>query len=112
MAATDVGPRFQPDNVTAKAGTVVFFLENVPSATLLPDHNMRIGPACVSFYPDGSVRTGHVLAGTPDIGPKEMATFTVNGLTPGTYVFWCSVEAGDAGNHASNGMVGILTITP
>jgi uncharacterized cupredoxin-like copper-binding protein len=110
MTAVDAGPRFQPDNLTAKAGTVVFFLQNIPTL-FSPDHNMQIGPASVQFYGDGSIRAGQVLAGTPNIRTKEMATFTVNDLTPGTYLFWCSVE-GANGNHASFGMVGTLTITP
>jgi plastocyanin len=111
MTAVDAGPRFQPDNVTTKAGTVIFFLENIPGTLFSPDHNMQIGPACVSFYGDGSIRTGQVLAGTRHIQAKETATFTVKDLTPGIYVFWCSVE-GANGNHASFGMVGTLTITP
>jgi plastocyanin len=111
MTAVDA-PRFKPDTVTAKAGTVVFFLENIPGPIFSPDHNMRIGPANVQFYADGSVSSGQVLAGTPNIRPKGRATFTVNGLTPGTYVFWCSVETPGFGNHASIGMVGTLTVTP
>ena len=32
MTAVEAGPRFQPDTISAKAGTAVFFLENVPGA--------------------------------------------------------------------------------
>ena len=61
--------------------------------------------ACTLCPPDGR------HAGTPHIRANETATFTVNDLTPGAYLFWCSVEAAN-GNHASFGMVGTLTITP
>lgn len=101
MTVTNAEPRFEPAAVTAKAGTVVFFLEGIPGVLVSPDHNMRIGPAI-----------GQVLAGTPSIRPKETVTFTVKDLTPGTYVFWCSVIGLDGMSHASNGMVGRLTITP
>jgi plastocyanin len=111
MTAVDAGPRFQPDNVTAKAGTVVFFLKNLPGKFFSPDHNLQIGPASTQFYADGSIRSGQVLAGTPHIAANESAIFTVNNLAPGTYLFWCSVEAANA-NHEANGMVGTLTITP
>ena len=111
MTAVEAGPRFQPDTISAKAGTAVFFLENVPGTLFSPSHNMLIGSCGVQFYGDGSLRSGQVLAGTPNIGPKEAVTFTVNDLTPGRYPFWCSVEAGN-GNHAAFGMVGELTVTP
>ena len=111
MTAVEAGPRFQPDNVTAKAGTVVFFLKNLPGKFYSPDHNLQIGPASAQFYADGSIRSGQVLAGTPHIGANESATFTGNSLAPGTYLFWCSVEAANA-NHEALGMVGTLTIRP
>ena len=63
MTAVDEGPRFKPEHVTAKAGTVVFFLENVPGTLFSPDHNMQIGPCGVQFYGDGSIRTSQMLAG-------------------------------------------------
>jgi plastocyanin len=101
MTATNAKPRFEPDNVTARAGTVVFFLENIPAAFLDPHHNMHIGPAI-----------GQELARTPGIRANEKVTFTVKDLTPGTYVFWCSVVGLDNFDHAHYGMVGTLTITP
>ncbi len=54
---------------------------------------------------------GQVLAGTPYLRAEEAAIFTVNDLTPGSYLFWCSVVYGNAA-HAAYGMVGTLTITP
>ena len=101
MALPNAEPRFEPDSVTAKAGTVVFFLENVPGAIGSPDHNMRIGPA-----------VGQVLAATPNVRAKGTVTFTVSDLAPGTYLYWCSVVGLDGNSHAYNGMVGTLTVTP
>jgi plastocyanin len=101
MALPNAVPRFEPDSVTAKAGTVVFFLENVQGAIGSPDHNMRIGPA-----------VGQVLAATPDVRAKGTVTFTVSDLAPGTYLYWCSVVGLDGNSHAYNGMVGTLTVTP
>lgn len=95
-------PHFEPDRITAKAGTVVFFLENITGTLGPSDHNMLIGPAI-----------GQELARTPTIRANETATFAVKDLTPGSYVFWCSVkDAHDPIDHASEGMVGTLTITP
>jgi plastocyanin len=94
-------PVYQPNNLTAKAGTVVFFLENVPAVFASPNHNMQIG---------GSV--GDTLAGSTDVKAHGNVTFTVRGLTPGTYIYWCSIVAPDGNTHANRGMVGTLTITP
>jgi plastocyanin len=93
----DAGPRFAPDVVTAKAGTVAFFLTNVLNTDAGPiDHSMAIGP-----------ELHKPLAGSTFIHVENSAVFTVEGLTPGTYRFWCQVQ-----DHAAKGMVGTLTITP
>jgi plastocyanin len=110
MTAVDAGPRFQPEAVTATTGTVVFFLHNVPGTLYSPAHNMHIG-SNMEFFDDGSVRSGQVLAETPDVLANDTAIFTVKDLPAGTYVYWCSVEAGNA-NHVAYGMKGTLTITP
>lgn len=94
-------PVYQPDHLTATAGTVVFFLENVPPSWASPDHDMWIGPAI-----------GTVLAGSSAVDRNEKAVFTVNGLAQGEYVYWCAILAPDGRSHASYGMVGTLTITP
>ncbi len=94
-------PVYQPDKITAKAGTVVFFIQNVPPAWASPDHNMQIGPS-----------VGTSLAGSTDVNRNENVIFTVNDLMPGTYTFWCSIVAPGGTTHASFGMVGELTITP
>lgn len=93
----DAGPRFQPDQATSKAGNVVIFLENVLNVDAGPfDHNMAIGP-----------KLRVPLAASQVIRSERSAVFTVEGLTPGTYTFWCQVQ-----DHAAKGMVGTLTITP
>jgi plastocyanin len=94
-------PVYQPDKITAKAGTVVFFLQNVPPAGCSCDHNMMIGPS-----------VGRSFAGSMDVNRNENVIFTVNDLTPGAYPFWCSIVAPNGTTHASSGMVGELTITP
>lgn len=91
------GPRFVPDQVTAAAGTVTFFIQNMrPSLFSAQEHNLAIGP-----------EIGKVLARSPFVRVDKAAVLTVEGMTPGTYTFWCEV-----GVHASEGMVGTLTITP
>jgi len=101
MTVTNGNPRFEPDNVTAKAGTVVFFLMNGTDVLGTFDHNMRIGPAI-----------GQVLAGSRRISGNENATFTVKDLSPGSYVYWCSIVGLNGNTHAFYGMVGTLTIDP
>jgi uncharacterized cupredoxin-like copper-binding protein len=88
-------PRFEPDQITAKAGTVVFFLRMSPDGSLA-NHNLAIGR-----------KIHEVLASSGFVQPTKSAVFTVTGLQAGTYTFWCQVPA-----HAANGMVGQLTITP
>lgn len=88
--------RFDPETVTSKAGTVVFFLQNAPHPLFSDDHNMAIGP-----------RLYQARARSAFVHQTKAAVFTVDGLTPGTYRFWCEVRG-----HAANGMVGTLTISP
>lgn len=88
-------PRFEPDQVTAKAGTQAFFLQMPPQGSL-DNHNMAIGPKIYK-----------VLARSSFVHQYKSAIFTVENLAPGVYAFWCEVP-----EHATNGMVGTLTITP
>jgi plastocyanin len=101
LAVPNAKPRFQPDHVSAHAGTVVFFLQNVPDPIVGPDHNMVIGPA-----------VGQELARTPRIRADETVTFTVEDLTPGTYAYWCTIPGLNGFSHATLGMVGSLTVIP
>ena len=84
-------PRLVPDALTATAGDVVFFLDNV---ALGSPHNLAIGTTLHdSIASSRSVPIGH------------SAVFTVHGLAAGEYIIWCAVE-----NHAVEGMVGTLTV--
>jgi uncharacterized cupredoxin-like copper-binding protein len=94
-------PRFKPDAVTVEAGTATFFLTSVPvSGTFGPFHDMIIGP-----------EIGKPLATSRSVQPGTSAVFTVEGLAPGTYQFWCNTNTGH-GLHYKLGMVGTLTVTP
>jgi plastocyanin len=101
LALPDAKPRFQPDHVSAPAGTVVFFLRNVPNPIVRPDHIMVIGPA-----------VGQELARTPRIRPDETVTFTVEDLAPGTYAYWCTIPGLNGLSHEALGMVGSLSVIP
>jgi plastocyanin len=84
---------YHPVNITVRSGTVSIFLVN-PAGKSLSGHAMVIGTA---------VHQTITASGYVSIG--QSAVFTVRGLPPGTYVFWCPVD-----NHADEGMVGTLTI--
>lgn len=88
-------PRFGPDQVTARAGEVVFFLENVGDQCE-GYHDFVVGPALYQ----GLARSSTIKGG-------ESVIFTIEDLPAGTYAFWCEVE-----QHASLGMVGTLTVDP
>lgn len=84
-------PYFDPKEITAAGGSVSFFLTSAKGA----NHNMMIGPALLERWASsGNVRSG------------ESVLFSVQGLPPGTYTYWCNVD-----KHYEFGMVGTLTIT-
>jgi uncharacterized cupredoxin-like copper-binding protein len=87
------GPDFAPDDITAAAGTVVFFLDARPADII---HNMVI-----------AINIGDVpLAKSANLEGGQTVIFTVHDLEPGTYEFWCSFPG-----HLESGMRGTLTIT-
>ena len=81
---------FEPADLTATAGDVAFFLDNISPGV----HSMAIGPA----LHESLAVSANVLNG-------RAAVFTVNGLQAGHYVIWCTVD-----NHAAEGMVGTLIV--
>jgi plastocyanin len=83
-------PHFEPADLTAAAGDVVFYLEN----TSLGIHDLAIGTAVHS-----------ALVVSAPVAMGEAATFTVHGLQAGQYIIYCTVD-----DHAAEGMVGTLTI--
>ena len=88
------GAKFVPERITARAGSVTFFLHSVPTNPFL--HNFNIGKEL--YEP---------IAIGPTLSPRESVAFTVYDMEPGKYVFWCAV-----GTHAAEGMVGTLTVKP
>ncbi|MEA2610148.1 MAG: Copper binding protein plastocyanin/azurin family [Chloroflexota bacterium] len=81
---------FDPAELTATSGDVVFFLNNVSPGV----HSLAIGPA----LHESLAESANVLNG-------RAAVFTVNGLQAGHYIIWCTVS-----NHAAEGMVGTLVV--
>jgi plastocyanin len=79
----------------AAADTVTFFLDtsNVEAGVL---HNVKIGPAMPPAL---------AIAESERFDREQSVVFTVSGLAPGTYAFWCSV-----GEHYAYGMHGTLTV--
>jgi plastocyanin len=95
-------PHYMPANVTATAAGLTFFVSNTSPA----GHTIAIGRGPITFNASESV-TNPPLALSALVEQGTSATFTVNGLAPGTYVFWCTI-----GDHAALGMVGTLTVNP
>jgi plastocyanin len=89
---------FVPEEATAKAGTVTFFLRNDPGDV----HNFLLGTA-VDAPP---------LAKSPVMGSSETGILTIEELAPGTYAYWCTVPDRLGTPHWQDGMVGTLTVTP
>lgn len=91
-------PRFQPNAVTATAGTLTFFLRNVRYLTAV--HDFRLGPELLQAQ-----------AASPKLQASQSIAFTVGDVPPGTYTFWCDITLGGV-SHYQEGMVGTLTVTP
>ena len=96
------GPKFEPEEATATAGTVTFFLVNDKGDGLPIAHNFLLGTA-VDAPP---------LASSPVMGSGEAGILTVQDLEPGTYAYWCTIAGPDGNPHSHQGMVGTLTVTP
>jgi plastocyanin len=87
-------PEFQPDEITAPAGTITLFLDN--PGVLEEIHDFQIGPELL-----------RAQAKTQAIFPRQRFVLTLTDVPAGTYTFWCSIT-----RHYSFGMVGTLTVTP
>ena len=61
------------------------------SNTSLAAHNIAIGAKV----------NGSIFALSDNVEVGNTAVFTVRGLTPGTYAYWCTID-----NHAADGMIG------
>ena len=98
------GIRFDPEEVTVSAAAAVFFLVyEGESAVGVTHHNLLIGP---------ELPPGAALVSSPLLHPGESLVFTVTGLEPGEYRYWCTYSDGPNGSHWARGMVGTLTVMP
>jgi plastocyanin len=84
---------FHPADISVSAGDAQFYLVN-PADKSLGTHSMAIGP---KLY--------QVLAASAAVPLGQSAVFSVQGLAPGTYTVWCTIDG-----HASEGMVGTLVV--
>ena len=91
---------FDPQELTAGAGDLVFFLHNDQDNARMV-HNFFIG-SDVDSPP---------LAKSPTLLHGASVVFTVHGIEPGTYTYWCTVPALDGRPHSQIGMTGTLTVT-
>jgi plastocyanin len=96
------GPTFEPEEATARPGTVVFFLKN----------DKGDGPPALHNFLLGTSVDAPALATSPTLASGFAGTFTVEGLEPGTYTYWCTVLGPDGRTHSQMGMTGTLTVTP
>ena len=96
------GPTFEPEEATAQAGTVVFFLRN----------DKGDGPPALHNFLLGTSVDAPPLAASPTLASGFAGTFAVEGLEPGTYAYWCTVLGPDGRTHSQMGMTGTLTVTP
>jgi uncharacterized cupredoxin-like copper-binding protein len=94
-------PHYLPQDLVTPSGDVVFFVRN----TSLGNHNIAIGSAPLKFNTDNAINVPVALSGIVLTGHK--ATFSVDALPPGAYVFWCTIDG-----HALEGMHGTLTVNP
>lgn len=99
IAVAMKGFSFVPDSITAKAGDVSLYISNQEPGAI-DDTSYRhdlVIPVLQNGIPEG------IVAGSGDFRPTESGTFTVKGLSAGTYTFYCA--------YHQNTMRGTLTVT-
>ena len=96
------GPKFEPEEISARPGTIVFFL----------DSDKGDGPPAAHNFLLGRSQEEPPLARSPILANGDAVVLTVEGVEPGTYVYWCTVPSPDGAPHSEYGMVGTLTVTP
>ncbi len=94
-------PHYLPKDLVTKSGDIVFFVTN----TSLGSHTIAIGHGPLNMTPDRVTNVPDALSGIVLTG--HTATFSVDQLPPGAYVFWCTIDG-----HALEGMTGTLTVNP
>ena len=91
------GSKFTPDDIETTADETLTLFIDMSAAGVNYFHNFNIGP---------DLPPAPALATTTAIfEPGESVVVTVNGLAPGTYQFWCSIN-----EHYKYGMHGTLTV--
>ncbi len=91
MGMTGPPPRFDIAHLSVTAAPdVAFFLTNRAHVP----HTFAIG-----------LSRDHALAVSSLVFVGDSAVLTVEGLTPGAYVFWCTI-----GDHGAEGMRGTLDV--
>ena len=88
------GSVFHPSTLEVPAGEVITFFLHAPPDNQQP-HNMAIREGLT------------VVARSAFLDGGESAVFTVVGLSPGAYRFYCEFE-----DHLAEGMAGDLTVAP
>jgi plastocyanin len=83
--------KFDPGDISAPAGKVVFYLVNAGNTS----HDL--------FIRDN---TGKKIAGSDLVSAGDSSVFTADSIAAGNYVIYC-----DQPGHESSGMKGTLTIT-
>lgn len=91
------GSRFTPDEIEITAGETLTFFIDMSAAGANYFHNFNIGP---DLPPAPAMATTTAI-----FEPGESVVVTVNGLAPGTYQFWCSIN-----EHYKYGMHGTLIV--
>jgi plastocyanin len=104
MVGDAQGYRFEPANITAKAGDGIKFV-----VVSMPPHNVAFDPATVpaeskdqlwANMPNATDGSSPML-----VNPNETWTLSLGGLKPGKYPFHCTP-------HLAMNMKGEITITP
>jgi plastocyanin len=94
-------PHYLPNDLTTRTGNTVFFVTNTSRGT----HNIAVGRGPLKFKLGRATNVPLALSGNVLI--NTTATFSVDRLPPGAYLFWCTIS-----DHAQEGMNGTLTVTP
>ena len=97
VTVTSDSVRFDPEEISVRSGPVTFFIVNDNAGVSGgQSHQLSIGDEV----------GGRSLAASAPVAPGQSAAFTVTGLEPGDYAFWCFIH-----EHYTFGMVGTLTVT-
>ena len=94
-------PHYLPKELVAPSGDLVLFVSN----TSLGNHTIAIARGPLRIINRKVTNVPSALSDTVLTGHK--ATFSIDAIPPGSYVFWCTIS-----DHATEGMNGTLTVNP